>query len=379
MPPRAADWSFIMKKIRFIGICLAIAMLFCALTACAEKKNTSNIIMSISDGEISCEMDVGVYTFLLSRMRGTLSYYDYDVSSDKFWRTVISSDNRTWDDHFSNTIFDQAKLYLTIEYLFEKEGLTLEESREKKIDATMEGLVSKAGSKVALNTTLKNYGVNYEMLREIYVIEQKYSQLMSYLYGENGEKIIEFEKNKYYSENYVAFGQIFLPIYDVVTDENGQEGMAFYSEEKKAEILERAKQYSEDCNGRLEKFKEYCALYSGVEDSVEPTYLFVQSEYYGLQSQSSAYLDTMASELAKMAVGECRVVVSPYGYHVICRYAREDKAYDNEDYKESFSDFYAMLSDKLFNEKCDGYADIITVYNDVDRPKISEVATNKLY
>ena len=80
-----------------------------------------------------------------------------------------------------------------------------------------------------------------------------------------------------------------------------------------------------------------------------------------------------------MNVGEVKVVESPYGYHVICRYAREDKAYDNEKYKESFSDFYAMLSDKLFGEKCDQLAEYITVSYDVVRPKISEVDTNKIY
>lgn len=368
-----------MRKTRIFCAALALALLLCAVTVFVGCKKQGTVVMSISDGEISKTIDVSTYTFLLSRMRGTLSYYDYDIESDAFWRTVISKDGRTWDDHFSDTIFEQTKLYLTIEYIFEKEGLTLDREREEKVDATISGLIEKAGSKVALNDELKSYGVNSDMLREIYITEQKFSQLMIHLYGENGEKIDEKSKNEFYSDNYVAFGQIFLPIYDVVTDENGNEGMSFYDKEKKAEILANAKKYAEDCNKKSYLFEEYCNLYSSVEDSVEPTYLFVQAEYYGLQNQASAYLDTIAAELKTMAVGECRVVSSPYGYHVICRYAREDKAYDNEQYKESFSDFYAMLSDKLFDEKCKDYSDIITVYGDVERPRISSVATNLLY
>ena len=364
-----------MKKIRIISAILALVIVLCALAACSGDST----IMTITDGTITKTIDLNVYTFLLSRMRGTLSYYDYDIESEKFWRTVISNDGTTYDDHFSSTIFDQTKLYLMIEYLFEYEGLTLEASREEKVDATMSGLVEKAGSKTALNKKLKDFGVNYEMLREIYIIEQKYAQIMEHYYGKDGEKIPELEKNKYFSENFVAFGQIFLPIYDVVKDENGQEGMSFYDETKKAEVLKKAKEYAEACDGNLDKFKEYCGLYSSVEDSVEPTYLYVQAEYYGLQGLSSAYLDTIASTLSEMMVGEVKVVASPYGYHVICRYAREDKAYDNEDYKESFSDFYAMLSDKLFNERCSKLIKNITVNYDVVRPKISEVATNKLY
>lgn len=364
-----------MKKIRIISAILALVVVLCALAGCSNNST----MMTITDGTITKTIDVNVYTFLLSRMRGTLSYYDYDIESDKFWRTVISDDGTTYDEHFSDTIFDQTKLYLTIEYLFELEGLTLEASREAKVDSTMSGLLEKAGSKTALNKKLKKYGVNYEMLREIYIIEQKYSQIMEYYYGKDGEKIAELEKNKFFSDNYVAFGQIFLPIYDVVKDENGQESMSFYDTAKKEEILKKAKEYAQVCDGNLDRFKQYCDLYSSVDDSVEPTYLYVQAEYYGLQDLSSAYLDTIASTLSGMMVGEVKVVASPYGYHVICRYAREDKAYDNEKYEESFSDFYAMLSDKLFNDKCSKLTKNITVNYEVVRPKISEVDTNKLY
>ena len=364
-----------MKKIRLISAVLVLIIALCALAACAE----SPAMMTITDGTITKTIDQNVYTFLLSRMRGTLAFYEYDTESDKFWRTVISNDGATWDDYFSNEIFDQTKRYLTVEYLFEKEGLTLEAAREAKVDATMSGLLEKVGSKTALNKELKSFGVNYDMLREIYVIEQKYAQIMEYYYGKEGEKIPTLEKDKYYSENYVAFGQIFLPTNEWVKDENGNDIMAPYDAEKKAEISKNASEYASACNGSLDKFKQYCFLYSSLDGSAEPTYLYVEAEYYGLQNSYSAYLDTIASTLSGMSVGDVRVVESPYGYHVICRYAREDKAYDSEKYKESFSDFYAMLSDKLFEEKCEGLEGNITVNPDVVRPKISEVDTNKIY
>ena len=364
-----------MKKIRLISAALVLIIALCALAACSE----SPAMMTITDGTITKTIDQNVYTFLLSRMRGTLSFYDYDTESDKFWRTVISNDGATWDDYFSNEIFDQAKLYLTVEYLFEKEGLTLDGEREAKVNSTMDGLLKKAGSKTALNNELKSFGVNYEMLRDIYIIEQKYAQIMDHYYGKRGEKIPELDKDQYYAENYVAFGQIFLPTNDWVTGEDGKEMMVPYDAEKKAEASQKAREYAAACSDNPEKFKQYCYLYSNLEGSAEPTYLYVEAEYYGLQSASSAYLDTIASTLSGMNVDEVKVVESPYGYHVICRYARENKAYDNEKYKESFSDFYAMLSDKLFEEKCEKLEGYITVNPDVVRPKISEVATNKIY
>lgn len=367
-----------MKKTRILcaALALIIALLALSLSSCSKK---SEIIMSISDGKIEKTVSLNTYTFLLSRMRGTLDFYGYDVEDKDFWRTIISTDGKTWDDHFSDTIFEQTKLYLIVEYLFELEGLTLDAGREAHIEKTMQKILDAEGSLTKLNSNLKAYGVNADMLREIYVIEQKFSQLIEYYYGADGERIEQLEKDKYYSENYVAFGQIFLPTYEVITGENGKDETRPLDAEAKAAVADKAKQYAEECSGRTNLFREYCAEHSGIEGSGEPTYLFVQSEYYGMQDASAAYLDTIAKELDKMAVGETRVVASPYGYHVICRYEREANAYDNEKYAESFSDFYAMLSDKLFDEKCSAYSDDITVSDDVKRPMISTVKSNKLY
>ena len=367
-----------MRKIKIICATLALIMALCALNLTSCSKGTE-VIMSISDGEIEKTIDLNTYKFLLSRMKGTLEYYDYDVDSASFWRTIISSDGKTWDEHFSNTIFEQTKLYLTVEYLFEKEGLTLDSARAENVESMVDSLIKKSGSVTALNSELKKYGVNVDMLRNIYITEQKFSQLITHFYGENGEKIATLEKNKFFSENYVAFGQIFLPIYENVKDANGKEQAKYFDEAKCKEILENAKKYSSECDGNLSLFKEYAEKYSKVEGSGDPTYLFIQSEYYGFQDQSAAYLDTMAKELSKMAIGECKVISSPYGYHVICRYEREAEAYDNKDYEEIFSDFYAMLSDKLFNEKCAKFANKIVVYDEVKRPNISTVKSNRLY
>ena len=243
-----------MKKTRIICALLSFALIFSAVCSLSSCKKKSEVIMTISDGEISKSIDKSTYAFLLSRMRGTLDYYGYEVDDASFWRTVISKDNRTWDDHFSDTIFEQTKLYLTIEYLFEKEGLTLDAARVEKVENTISGMIAVKGSRAALNSELKAYGVNCDMLYDIYLTEQRFSQLITHLYGENGEKIDRAVKDKFYSENYVAFGQIFLPTYTLVTGADGSESAVSFSAEEKADVLEQAKAYAEECSGNLERF-----------------------------------------------------------------------------------------------------------------------------
>lgn len=367
-----------MKNTRIICALISLALIFSAICSLASCQKQDRAIMSITDGEISKSIGESTYTFLLSRMRGTLDYYGYDVDDASFWRTVISNDNRTWDDHFSDTIFEQTKLYLTIEYLFEKEGLTLDESRVERVDATISGLIAVKGSRSALNAELKAFGVNVDMLRDIYLTEQKFSHLIAHFYGENGEKIEKGEKDRFYNENYVAFGYFFIPTYEVVVGEDGKEVTVELDAKKKSELRVQAVEYADIIDGNIDLFKEYCAEY-GDGKGAEPTYLYVSPEYYASQDSASAYLDKAAEALDAMELGQCEVIVSPYGYYVICKYENEVGAYDSEKYSESFSDFYAMLSDKLFDEKCKEYADMITVDNREERVRISSVATNKLY
>ena len=157
-------------------------LLICALISCFSACGAKTM-MSLEDKKIS----VNVYEFLLSRMKGTLSYYGYDVTDSSFWNTIIAADGTTYNDYFCATIRQEASHYLIADYLFDKEGLVFDEKKEAAVDELMDAYEKKAGSQIKLNAELKDFGVNYDLLREIYVLEEKIKMLKDHLYGENGE------------------------------------------------------------------------------------------------------------------------------------------------------------------------------------------------
>lgn len=217
------------KKFRIICLCLVLCTLTASLGACANDGKT---MMTLEDKSLG----VNTYEFLLSRMKGTLAYYGYDVTDESFWNTIVSSDGTTYDEYFCATIRQEAAKYLIAEYLFDKEGLVFSKDDEKKIDGVMKKLVTAAGSKTALNNELKSFHVNYSMLREIYILEAKLLMLQEHLYGENGNKIEKDDKEKYLDENYVCFKQIFLATYDYKIDTDRFGDNVYYVDDKKKAI-----------------------------------------------------------------------------------------------------------------------------------------------
>lgn len=217
------------KTVKIAALLLCLCMLASLLGACAGKSET---IMTFADKSMSLH----TYELILSRMKGTLYTYGYDVSSESFWKTVISSDGTTYDDYFRASVTEQATRYIIADYLFDRYGLVLTEEREKLVDDLMAKLVEKAGSKTALNSELKKYGANYDILRDLYLLETKIDMVKDHLYGENYELISDEDKQAYLEENYVAFGQIYLASYYYVIDTDRFGDHVYYTDEKHKQI-----------------------------------------------------------------------------------------------------------------------------------------------
>ena len=219
-----------MKKIaKILCLCLISVLLLGALSSCAGR---GEVLMEIGDHTVT----LNEYELMLSRMKGALYSYGYDVAGDSFWKTVVSVDGMTYDDYFSITVMEEASKYLVADHLFAENGLSLDGERIAEVDGLMAALVKHAGSKTALNEALKEFGVNYDILRDVYLRESRIDLLKEYLYGEKGEKLEKAEKEAYLKERYVAFGQIFLASYYYVTDTDNFGDTVYYTDEKHTAI-----------------------------------------------------------------------------------------------------------------------------------------------
>ena len=432
------------KKI--ISLLLVCVMLVSAisLVSCGSKK-----VMKIEDSKIS----VSVYEveFFMTRMKGLLQNYGYNVSSSAWWGTIMNSQGLTVDEYYKTRTLKDVSQYMIAQYLFDKEGLEISKEEKKQIDDAIDVLIELAGSKNSLNAVLAEYGVNVNILRDIYIGELKMDKVKEYFFGTDGLKAEngETRKHEFLKGNYACYKQVFLAAYyyETVTDKNGD--TIYYTDEKANKIAydtkngvtrtdvydsskletdefgdtvyytdESAKKIAYDTTGypkyktdsegnkiahyhtaekideigkwaeelakgnkTPEEFEQMIDDYSEGEYGNQKAYLRVESGYYEAQGSHYAYFDEIASLAAEMEFGECRVVDSGAGFHIIYRAEHDAKAYDDEAYKGVFAGFNAEFISMLYEELCENYEDMISIDEKVLEalPDMKDVAANVLY
>ena len=150
----------VIRRLLPVILCLTLLVGALSLTACSTQ---SPVLLKLDGVEITANQ----YQFFLSRVKGSLYYTGYNVSSDSFWNMIIDDQNTTYDDYFRNAVLEDARRYVAALTIFEEKGLVLPQSYLDRIDEDMEEFTRDAGSKSALNSLLSAYGVNADMLREI--------------------------------------------------------------------------------------------------------------------------------------------------------------------------------------------------------------------
>ncbi len=205
---------------------LACAMLI-TLIGCSS---TGKTLMEL-DGE---ELSVNVVMLMMSRMKGNIAAsVGTKAESSSYWDTIIdASAGTTYDEYYTDLVLENARSYLAALKMFDELELELSDETKQEIDDQMENLVDTVGngSKSYLNSILADYGANYNVLKEAYILEAKIAALSDHLFGASGSKIAPEIYEKYYQQNYARFRQIFFytttPVYE--TDEQGDE--IYYSD-----------------------------------------------------------------------------------------------------------------------------------------------------
>ncbi len=432
------------KKI--ISSTLAFSLLLSALflVSCSGKK-----VMSVGESEVY--VDKYEIEFFMSRTKGMLYGYGWDVSSSDIWGTIIDTSGVTVDEYYRTVTLQEVSKYAIAQYLFENKGLELTDSEKSGIDDTIDALIKYAGSKNQLNSVLSEYGVNVKILRRIYENELKMEKVKEFYFGTDGLGADDGKERaeQYLSDNYICFKQVFLATYGYKTEVDGDGETIYFTDEKynkiaydekngkpkvdvyaqsryetdgngdviyytsdgkiaydetgyakyildddgekqieyydEAKIAEVKKQAEKLASGKLtvEEFEKLIYDYSELDGDENGKKVYIRSEekYYESQSSSHKYLDEIAEKLKEADDGECVVVQSGAGFHIVYKYEVEEGIYTSEEYKDAFSTFNEDFVNMLFDELCEKYKDTVKLDEDIyDKiPHMKDVGVNILY
>ena len=218
-------------SIRICACALALIIIVLGIVLSTAK---SKALVTLNKDGYKVQFSVNHYQFLLSRWKGALvsgnvTNNGYNAEQDAFYDLkdkFNGTDLQTLSEYYSDRILENCKTYTAVLWLFESMNLSLSEEQIQSVDQQMADILNAyGGSKTKLNALLGTYGINYNLLREMYLIEEKISVVKNALYGTEGSLLGEEVKEQFLEDNYVRFKQIFLPYFTYVykTDANGDE------------------------------------------------------------------------------------------------------------------------------------------------------------
>ena len=348
-----------MKIVRKItALLLSLLMIAATFTGCS---GFGTPVMELGGTEITANM----IEFWLSRYKAQFVYYygdaicqQYDLDNiDQFWPIVSDqATGETFDDVMSGFIYENAQTYLCSLYLFEQYGLSLPDETVKEVDAYMEDLLQNyaSGSKSEFNALLSNYGINYKLLRELYLIDEKVDYLQNHLFGPGGTLgITSIDKETYYQANYVRMRQICIFINECPeVDDNGNyvmdsDGYVKYRDMTATETQE-ARARADAAMNKIrngEAFQSVLAEYD--ENTADDSY--ANGLYMSADSAlgTDPALEKIFTELQNMKVGEIKLIETDTGLHIVEKLELDEGAYD----KESNSDFFTFWDSETQSNK----------------------------
>ncbi len=338
-----------------IAMILIVACLVPMLVSC-KSNPLGKPLMTLGDTVVTENM----LEFWLTRYKAYfVQYYMDGKDSKEFWNQKATGSEKTWNETFTEFIIDNAKTYTAALYLFNDLGLKLPDATVENVDKEIAELLygQADDNKNKFNEILSTYGVNMDILREIYLIEEKVAMVKNYYYGEYGiEKLSTEAKDEYYKENYYRFKHIFRytgsrPVIQDGKFVYGDDGYVKYEEMTK-DMDDEVKRtmtnlYNDIKSGDLD-FEEILDIYN--QDIANDEY---KDGYY--ISQTSTYVREVMDKVMEMGVDTYAYVESEYGVHIIKRLALEKGAYEKEASKDFFGDFEDNVIQEHFNKKLEPY------------------------
>lgn len=299
--------------IRVLALILTAALVFGMLISCAAS---TPAVMKYKDSSISASM----YSYWLSTYKSSfLSYYNSSLDSDEFWSSP-ATDNMSAEEYALELINKNIKYILVGMQLFREYGLKIDSDTTAAINEDLAEKTDYFGSRAELNSALSEFGINADILKEIYIAEEKLYAVYDYLYGDNGiEKVTDAQIDQYYEDNYSRIRYIVVYTNQkVVTDENGEaqydsEGnvlTAELSDEEKAEKQAKVEEIML-CVNAGDDFAALQTNYNEVDMSYYSDGFFVSPNELGI------YGFQMVSETESMKVGETRKVVDEYATYIV--------------------------------------------------------------
>lgn len=343
-------------KNRIISAAAATLLAACALVSCSPESVMTYGSHSINENEFS-------YYLATYKGKYAQTYADFK-NTPEYFSSVVTDDGQTVEDVLYSAVVHNVEMTLVCEQMFDDYGLSLSRSVEDTINSYIDDFVDEYadGSRNKFNAALGAYGVNINMLKKIYLRDEKVSALYDALYGTNGIiGITDDDRQNYLDENYVRVRHIYVNNkYMYATDEDGVQEYTDDGLRKKRELTAEELAAKQALIDAIDESLAEGADFDEVYDAFSEDKYYKNGYYI---SENMDFISDVTDSAMSLEVGEYKKIETDYGTHYIMRLEMDEKPWENEDNSDFFDGYDTTVGQALFA--------------DMAEEKISEVVLNE--
>lgn len=343
-------------KNKIISAAAATLLAACALASCSSESVMTYGSHSINENEFS-------YYLATYKGKYAQTYTDFK-NTPEYFSSVVTDDGQTVEDVLYSAVVHNVEMTLVCEQMFDDYGLSLSRSVEDTINSYIGDFVDEYadGSRNKFNAALGAYGVNINMLKKIYLRDEKVSALYDALYGTNGIiGITDEDRQNYLDENYVRVRHIYVNNkYMYATDEDGVQEYTDDGLRKKRELTAEELAAKQALIDAIDESLAEGADFDEVYDAFSEDKYYKNGYYI---SENMDFIEDVTDSAMSLEVGEYKKIETDYGTHYIMRLEMDEKPWENEDNSDFFDGYDTTVGQALFA--------------DMAEEKISEVVLNE--
>lgn len=343
-------------KNRIISAAAATLLAACALASCSSESVMTYGSHSINENEFS-------YYLATYKGKYAQTYADFK-NTPEYFSSVVTDDGQKVEDVLYSAVVHNVEMTLVCEQMFDDYGLSLSRSVEDTINSYIDDFVDEYadGSRNKFNAALGAYGVNINMLKKIYLRDEKVSALYDALYGTNGIiGITDEDRQNYLEENYIRVRHIYVNNkYMYATDEDGVQEYTDDGLRKKRELTAEELAAKQALIDAIDESLEEGADFDEVYDAFSEDKYYKNGYYI---SENMDFIADVTDSAMSLEVGEYKKIETDYGTHYIMRLEMDEKPWENEDNSDFFDGYDTTVGQALFA--------------DMAEEKISEVVLNE--
>ena len=343
-------------KNKIISAAAATLLAACALASCSSESVMTYGSHSINENEFS-------YYLATYKGKYAQTYADFK-NTPEYFSSVVTDDGQTVEDVLYSAVVHNVEMTLVCEQMFDDYGLSLSHSVEDTINSYIDDFVDEYadGSRNKFNAALGAYGVNINMLKKIYLRDEKVSALYDALYGTNGIiGITDEDRQNYLDENYVRVRHIYVNNkYMYATDEDGVQEYTDDGLRKKRELTAEELAAKQALIDAIDESLAEGADFDEVYDAFSEDKYYKNGYYI---SENMDFIEDVTDSAMSLEVGEYKKIETDYGTHYIMRLEMDEKPWENEDNSDFFDGYDTTVGQALFA--------------DMAEEKISEVVLNE--